>query len=138
MIPPPGVPIVRAADGLAESSRNVFLDPAHREAATVLSRALFFLQKQVSEGAPPNLAAAVAMVEAEPLVELDYLDIVDPLTLQPLDAAARPLESPALALLAARVGPVRLLDNLPLVPNAGMAVQPCRLSASRKQAGREQ
>ena len=114
-----GVPIVRAADGLAESSRNVFLDPAHRRAATVLSRALFALQEQVSAGAPPDLEAAVGLVKAEPLVDLDYFDIVDPQTLQPLAAADRAVERPMLALLAARVGPVRLIDNLPLAPAAG-------------------
>ena len=108
------VPVVRAADGLAESSRNVFLDPAHRRAAAVLPRALFALRDQVSAGTPPDLAAAVALVEAEPLVDLDYFDIVDPQTLQPLGSADRPLEKPALALLAAQVGPVRLIDNLPL------------------------
>ncbi len=112
------VPVVRAADGLAESSRNVFLDPPHRRAATVLSRALFTLRDRVSAGAPPDLAAAVALVEAEPLVQLDYFDIVDPQTLQPL-STGRPLEKPALALLAAQVGPVRLIDNLPLeIPGA--------------------
>lgn len=114
-----GVPVVRAADGLAESSRNVFLDPEHRRAATVLPRALFALQARVSAGAPPDLAAAVALVEAEPLVELDYFDLVDPQTLQPLPAGSGPLRQPALALLAARVGPVRLIDNLPLLPAAG-------------------
>ena len=93
------VPVVRAADGLAESSRNVFLDPARRRAATVLSRALFALRDSVSAGLPPDLAGAVALVEAEPLVELDYFDIVDPQTLQPLGSTDRPLEIPALALL---------------------------------------
>ncbi|MDK1360538.1 pantoate--beta-alanine ligase [Arthrobacter sp. zg-Y1219] len=114
-----GVPVVRAADGLAESSRNVFLDPEHRRAATVLSRALFALQHRVSAGAPPDLAAAVALVKTEALVELDYFDIVDPQTLQPLPAGSGPLRKPALALLAARIGSVRLIDNLPLAPAAG-------------------
>lgn len=111
-----GVPVVRAADGLAESSRNVFLDPAQRRAATVLSRALFSLQERVSAGRSADLAAAVALAAAEPLVELDYFDIVDPKTLQPLADGNGSLEKPALALLAARVGPVRLIDNLPLQP----------------------
>ena len=116
-----GVPVVRAADGLAESSRHVFLDPAHREAAAVLPRALFALAHRVSVGHPPDLAAAVALVEAEPLVELDYFDIVDPHTLQQLPAGPGPLQKPGLALVAARVGPVRLIDNLPLVPPARAA-----------------
>ena len=113
-----GVPVVRAPDGLAESSRNVFLDPAHRLAATVLPRALFSLQDRVSAGLPPGLAAAAALVEAEPLVQLDYFVIVDPRTLEPLPAGGGPLEEPALALIAAGVGPVRLIDNLTLVPPA--------------------
>ncbi|WAP53261.1 pantoate--beta-alanine ligase [Arthrobacter sp. ATA002] len=113
-----GVPVVRGADGLAESSRNVFLDPAHRQAATVLPRALYALQHRASAGAAPDLAAAVALVEREPLAELDYLDIVDPRTLLPLPAVDRPLEKPALALAAVRVGPVRLIDNLMLMPPA--------------------
>ncbi|WP_104053559.1 MULTISPECIES: pantoate--beta-alanine ligase [unclassified Arthrobacter] len=108
------VPVVRAPDGLAESSRNGFLDPVHRRAAAVLPRALFSLRDRVSAGEPPDLAAAVALVKAQPLVELDYFDIVDPQTLQPLRPTDGPLEKPALALLAAQVGSVRLIDNLPL------------------------
>jgi pantoate--beta-alanine ligase len=113
-----GVPVVRAQDGLAESSRNVFLDPAHRQAATVLPRALFALRDRVSAGLPPDLAAAAALVEADPLVQLDYFDVVDPLTLQPLPAGDGPLEKAGLALIAARVGQVRLIDNMTLVPPA--------------------
>ena len=108
------VPVVRAPDGLAESSRNGFLDPVHRRAAAALPRALFSLRDRVSAGEPPDLAAAVALVKAQPLVELDYFDIVDPQTLQPLRPTDGPLEKPALALLAAQVGSVRLIDNLPL------------------------
>ena len=113
-----GVPVVRAPDGLAESSRNVFLDPAHRLAAAVLPRALFSLQDRVSAGLPPGLATAAELVAAEPLVQLDYFDLVDPRTLEPLPAGDGPLEEPGLALIAARVGPVRLIDNLTLVPPA--------------------
>ncbi|MBP3035769.1 pantoate--beta-alanine ligase [Arthrobacter sp. zg-ZUI100] len=114
-----GVPVVRGTDGLAESSRNVFLDAEHRRAATVLPQALFALQDQARAGVPLDLAAAVARVQAEPHVDLDYFDIVDPQTLQPLVMDGQPLRRPALALLAARVGPVRLIDNLPLDPAAG-------------------
>ena len=113
-----GVPVVRGTDGLAESSRNVFLDAEHRRAATVLPQALFALQDQARTGLPLDLAAAVARVQAEPHVDLDYFDIVDPQTLQPLATDGQPLRRPALALLAARVGPVRLIDNLPLEPAA--------------------
>lgn len=118
-----GVPVVRAADGLAESSRNVFLDAEHRRAALVLSRALFLLREQAAAGRPLDLPAAVGLVRGEPLVDLDYFDVVDPQTLDPLEEAAaaapdRPLATVGLALVAARVGPVRLIDNMLLEPPA--------------------
>ncbi|UWX97227.1 pantoate--beta-alanine ligase [Arthrobacter zhaoxinii] len=107
-----GVPIVRAADGLAESSRNRFLDAGQRQAALVLSRALHLLKERAAAGQPLDLPAAVELVSAQPGVELDYFEVVDPQTLEPLPApAGEPLAGTALALLAARVGPVRLIDN---------------------------
>ncbi|MCQ2000259.1 pantoate--beta-alanine ligase [Arthrobacter zhaoxinii] len=107
-----GVPIVRAADGLAESSRNRFLDAGQRQAALVLSRALHLLKERAAAGKPLDLPAAVELVSAQPGVELDYFEVVDPQTLEPLPApAGEPLAGTALALLAARVGPVRLIDN---------------------------
>ncbi|KAD4059639.1 pantoate--beta-alanine ligase [Arthrobacter yangruifuii] len=107
-----GVPIVRAADGLAESSRNRFLDAGQRQAALVLSRALQLLKDRAAAGEPLDLPAAVELVSAQPGVELDYFEVVDPQTLEPLPGdAGQPLAGPALALLAARVGPVRLIDN---------------------------
>ncbi|WP_146359532.1 pantoate--beta-alanine ligase [Arthrobacter yangruifuii] len=107
-----GVPIVRAADGLAESSRNRFLDAGQRQAALVLSRALQLLKDRAAAGEPLDLPAAVELVSAQPGVELDYFEVVDPQTLEPLpEDAGQPLAGPALALLAARVGPVRLIDN---------------------------
>ena len=107
------VPIVRAADGLAESSRNRFLDAEQRQAALVLSRALGLLKERAGAGKPLDLESAVALVRAQPGVELDYFEVVDPQTLEPL-AGGAPLQGQALALLAARVGPVRLIDNTPL------------------------
>nr|WP_231707281.1 pantoate--beta-alanine ligase [Arthrobacter sp. zg-Y919] len=107
-----GVPIVRAADGLAESSRNRFLDDGQRQAALVLSRALTLLKERAAAGGPLDLASAVELVAQQPGVELDYFAVVDPQTLEPVRAAAdEPLTGTALALLAARVGPVRLIDN---------------------------
>ena len=106
------VPIVRAGDGLAESSRNRFLDAAQREAALVLSRALGLLKERAAAGRPLDLDSAVELVTARPGVELDYFEVVDPATLEPLPAGTdAPLAGQALALLAARVGPVRLIDN---------------------------
>ncbi|MCC3301021.1 pantoate--beta-alanine ligase [Arthrobacter sp. zg-Y895] len=107
-----GVPIVRAADGLAESSRNRFLDADQRQAALVLSRALNLLKDRAAAGRPLDLPDAVGLVTSQPGVELDYFEVVDPQTLEPLpDTAGAPLAGTALALLAARVGPVRLIDN---------------------------
>lgn len=111
-----GVPTVRATDGLALSSRNRFLSDAERDAALVLSRALRLLEERAHAHEPLDLDSALAMVESQPLVELDYFDVVDPATLEPLAENCRetPFRGEALALIAAKVGPVRLIDNVPL------------------------
>ncbi|WP_285246764.1 pantoate--beta-alanine ligase [Pseudarthrobacter sp. efr-133-R2A-89] len=111
-----GVPTVRAADGLALSSRNRFLSADERDAALVLSRALRLLEQRANAHEPLDLESALAMVESQPMVELDYFDVVDPGTLEPLAENCRetPFRGDALALIAARVGPVRLIDNMPL------------------------
>jgi len=111
-----GVPTVRAVDGLALSSRNRFLSDDERDAALVLSRALRLLEERANAHEPLDLDSALAMVESQPLVELDYFDVVDPGTLEPLAENCRetPFRGDALALIAAKVGPVRLIDNLPL------------------------
>ena len=111
-----GVPTVRAEDGLALSSRNRFLSDAERDAALVLSRALRLLEERANAHEPLGLDSALAMVESQPLVELDYFDVVDPGTLEPLAENCRetPFRGEGLALIAAKVGPVRLIDNLPL------------------------
>lgn len=110
------VPIVRSADGLALSSRNRFLSDAEREAALVLSRALRLVEDRANAHEPLDLDSARALVESQPLVELDYFDVVDPLTLEPLAENCRetPFRGEALVLIAAKVGPVRLIDNVPL------------------------
>ena len=111
-----GVPTVRAADGLALSSRNRFLSDDEREAALVLSRALSLLEERANAHEPLDLDSALAMVGSQPLVELDYFEVVDPGTLEPLAENCRetPFRGEALALIAAKVGPVRLIDNIPL------------------------
>jgi pantoate--beta-alanine ligase len=111
-----GVPTVRSADGLALSSRNRFLSDDEREAALVLSRALRLLEERANARKPLDLESAQAMVESQPLVALDYFDVVDPDTLEPLAENCRetPFRGEALALIAAKVGPVRLIDNMPL------------------------
>ncbi|MER1997265.1 MAG: pantoate--beta-alanine ligase [Arthrobacter sp.] len=109
------VPIVRAADGLAESSRNVFLNPEDRTRALVLSRALARLQERAAAHRPLDAPEAAALIEATPGVELDYLEVVDPLTLEPVPSGAGDvLAGPALALVAARVAGIRLIDNAEL------------------------
>lgn len=92
--------LVRAADGLAESSRNTRLSETERRQALALPRALASL----AEGAPVDEARAT--LASAPGVGLDYLVVVDPETFEPTEAR------PALALGAVRVGPVRLIDNL--------------------------
>lgn len=111
-----GVPTVRAVDGLALSSRNRFLSDEEREAALVLSRALRLLEERAHAREPLDLESAQALVESQPLVGLDYFDVVDPETLEPLAENCRetPFRGEALALIAAKVGPVRLIDNAPL------------------------
>ncbi|MHA7240706.1 pantoate--beta-alanine ligase [Arthrobacter sp. TMS1-12-1] len=105
-----GVPIVRDADGLALSSRNRFLGEDERSAALVLSRTLAALRDRAARGEPLDLAAARAQITAVDGVDLDYLDVVDPATFAPAeDLGPEPRE--ALAVVAARVGAVRLIDN---------------------------
>ncbi len=109
-----GVPTVRSADGLALSSRNRFLSGEEREAALVLSRALSLLEKRANAHEPLDLDSAQALVASRPLVEPDYFEVVDPRTLEPLAENCRetPFRGEGLAIIAARVGPVRLIDNV--------------------------
>ena len=97
------LPIARAADGLAQSSRNVRLSEAGRSQALALSRSLRTLQEQVDAGAL-DVDAVRAELSASEGVSLDYLVVVDPDTLQPTS-------EPGLALVAATVDGVRLIDN---------------------------
>ncbi|WP_427134749.1 pantoate--beta-alanine ligase [Pseudarthrobacter sp. S9] len=110
------VPIVRSEEGLALSSRNRFLSAEEREAALVLSRALLLVEARANAHVPLDLESAQALVESQPLVELDYFDVVDPRTLEPLAENCKdtPFRGEGLAIIAARVGPVRLIDNVPL------------------------
>ena len=106
-------PTVREADGLAMSSRNALLDPSERQRAVALYRALNVAQELVSGGerrATTILAAAAAAL-AQASLDPDYLALVDPATF----AAVSSVDAPTLALVAARVGSVRLIDNQLLV-----------------------
>jgi pantoate--beta-alanine ligase len=107
-----GCPIVREGDGLALSSRNVRLSHDERRAATVLSRALAAARAAVAAGERSGAALGEIMraaVPDTPLVRLDYAVAVDADTLE----AAGAIEDPRSArlLIAAEVGPVRLIDN---------------------------
>ena len=104
-------PTRREADGLALSSRNVYLTPEERAAAPVLRRALDAGAAAVAAGErdPSRVEATMAaVVAAEPLAELDYAAAVDAATLDRSD----PLAGEVRLLVAARLGRPRLLDNL--------------------------
>jgi pantoate--beta-alanine ligase len=108
-----GCPIVREPDGLAMSSRNIYLSSAEREAATVISRALRAGAAMISAGeSDPAVVEAhmASIIEAEPLAELDYAVVVDP------DSLLTPAEllggTNVRLLMVAKVGSPRLLDNL--------------------------
>jgi pantoate--beta-alanine ligase len=102
-------PIVREPDGLAMSSRNARLSPDDRARAAALNRALRAIEQKVACGEhDPAKAQTTALAELrEAQIEPDYLELVDPETLQPV---AR-IEGETLALVAARVGSTRLIDN---------------------------
>ena len=107
-----GCPIVREPDGLALSSRNVRLSARERAAATVLSRALASGRAAVASGERSGAALAGAMqdvVETEDLVHLDYAAAVDASTL--LEETSIHDPTTVRLLIAAQVGPVRLIDN---------------------------
>lgn len=103
----------RETDGLAMSSRNRYLDPEQRQIATALIRTLRAAQAAAPEGERAALAAARAELRGSPGVDLDYLVITTP-DLEPLPADVEP-GTPGRALVAARVGTTRLIDNVPVV-----------------------
>lgn len=108
-----GHPTVREADGLALSSRNMRLSPTQRRQATVLYRALCAVADHAWR-VPVNeaLAAGHAVLATEPAVVLDHLGIADADDLRPMSDWGPRTE--AVALVAAQVGPVRLIDNVTL------------------------
>jgi pantoate--beta-alanine ligase len=101
-----GVPTVREGDGLARSSRNRYLDPAQRTVAPTLAAALAAGVAAGTDGTPAVLAAVRGVLESQPLITLDRLDLVDPITLRPATSG------PARLLIAARLGTTRLIDNI--------------------------
>jgi pantoate--beta-alanine ligase len=103
------VPTVRDSDGLALSSRNMYLGDDDRESAVALSRALHAGQAVASSGVDTVMKAAREVLDAEPGVRLDYLSLVAPATFSPVQPAHR---GEALLLVAAFVGKTRLIDNV--------------------------
>jgi pantoate--beta-alanine ligase len=104
-----GVPIVRDTDGLARSSRNAYLPDDHRMAAVTLSAALAAGARVSAGGAGVVLESARAVLDKEPLVEVDYLE------LRGTDLGPPPEHGEARLLVAARVGTTRLIDNAPVI-----------------------
>jgi pantoate--beta-alanine ligase len=113
------VPTVREPDGLALSSRNRYLSPVDRRAALALARALRAAADAAAGGAaaPGVHAAAADVLATEAALDVDYLALVDPVTLADLPRAHA---GPALLAVAARVGATRLIDNvtLPISPTS--------------------
>ncbi len=108
-------PTVREPDGLAMSSRNTYLSPEERRAATVLFRALQAAKARYEQGerdAERLRAIMREVIQAEPLARLDYVSVADPETLQELSR----VEDRALLSLAVYIGKTRLIDNI-LLPD---------------------
>ncbi len=106
-----GCPIVREADGLAKSSRNTYLSKEERTAALVLHRSLEKAQERIDAGeksAKVIIGEMTKLIEAEPLAKIDYIKMVDALTMQQIPAIDRPM----LLAMAVYIGKTRLIDNL--------------------------
>lgn len=107
------VPTVRDGDGVAVSSRNHYLSEEERQAAVVLYRSLRLAQTMKGLGVRDGgqiKQQMREMIEKEPLVQMNYISIADPETLEQIDTVSRS----ALVLIGARVGNVRLIDNMRL------------------------
>ena len=100
-----GGPLVRDTDGLALSSRNKYLHTAARSRALTLHRALDQIREHTSSSSETRLMAARKILDVD---KIDYLDVVDPLTLEPIQQ----ITGPARALVAAWIGTTRLIDNM--------------------------
>ncbi|RJG43046.1 pantoate--beta-alanine ligase [Mesorhizobium sp. DCY119] len=108
-------PTVREADGLALSSRNVRLSPQDRAIAPKLAQALFAAAEKLRDGrlAKPVLDHAITSIQAAGFSEVEYLELRAEDDLQPMDT----LDRPARLLVAAFLGGVRLIDNIPAQPS---------------------
>ena len=104
-----GCPIIREEDGLAKSSRNTYLSAEERKAALCLSRAVRKGQEIVSKGCTSEsvMKEMRVIVESEPLARIDYISVVDALTMQPVEKVDRDV----LVAMAVYIGKTRLIDN---------------------------
>lgn len=104
-----GCPIVREEDGLAKSSRNVYLNPEERKAALCLSKAIAAgkLLANSETDADKVKNEMIKIIETEPLAKIDYVEIVDNETMQPVSE----IKDNTLAAMAVYIGKARLLDN---------------------------
>ena len=108
-------PIIREEDGLAKSSRNVYLNHEERRAALVLYLALAAGQKKLEKGERDAVAlirSMAAVIADEPLARIDYIEVVDVDTLEPVQIVERPV----LLALAVFIGKIRLIDNTMFAP----------------------
>jgi pantoate--beta-alanine ligase len=104
------IPTVRESDGLALSSRNVRLSPEQRKSATALYRALRAAAACIASGAGPREAREVALgvLKEEPSIRVEYLEVVDPQSMRPVDEIRGPVRIAA----AVWAGETRLIDNV--------------------------
>ncbi len=105
-----GCPIIREQDGLAKSSRNTYLNADERAAATVLNKALTEGKKQIEAGekdAEKVKKTITGIIESEPLAKIDYVEIVDWKTLEPVESTGGAI----LCAVAVYIGKTRLIDN---------------------------
>lgn len=106
------MPIVREPDGLAMSSRNRYLGPEDRRRALCLSRSLFQAQTMLQAGERSVEKLLAIVRERMRDVQIDYVELVDAETMQPVDRVTAPI----LLAVAAFVGPARLIDNIKFMP----------------------
>ncbi len=105
-----GCPIIREKDGLAKSSRNTYLNEEERKAALVLSKAIFYGEDMMKNGerdAETIVTAMRRLIEAEPMAKIDYVEMVDADSIEPLTRA----EGRVLTAVAVYIGSTRLIDN---------------------------
>ncbi|WP_331457172.1 pantoate--beta-alanine ligase [Desulfosarcina alkanivorans] len=110
-----GAPIVREADGVAMSSRNMYLSADQRRSARCLYRALKAARQAVADGetdADTIIRSATSRISAHPEAHIDYITVCDPRTLDDMPV----INGPALMALAVKIGAARLIDNMILTP----------------------